>query len=144
MRKDLLIPSIIIINLSLGGCATSLSPKQCQQHDWHQQGLSDALTGKPQTYYANYVSECSEQGITIDGNTQYLQGWQIGNNSYCTTANGYINGLNGYDYQGVCKGNTEAEFLQAYFQGLNLHTVNTRFDALEHKMRRPGAGASAH
>jgi hypothetical protein len=136
MRNHLLIPCIIVVDLLLGGCATSLSPKQCQHQDWQQQGLADGLTGKPRTHYAHYALECSKQGISIDGNTQYLQGWKMGNNNYCKPANGYTNGLNGHDYQGVCKGHNEAEFLQAYFQGLNLHTVTTRFETLEHKIRR--------
>lgn len=136
MRQHLFTPCLITLILILSGCATTLSPQQCQQRDWHRQGATDGIAGKPQTYYAHYVSECRAQGITIDGNTPYRQGWQEGNKRYCNPANGYNNGLRGMDYQGVCKGNNEAAYLQAYFQGLNIHTVDSRFAALENKMRR--------
>lgn len=103
----------------LSACATMSVEERaavCAGTDWQQFGVNDGTLGVPSTDRSDKFAECSELGRPADL-VAYNSGRVEGLASYCTVENGYRVGYEGRDYEQVCPGATEANFLQGFERG---------------------------
>ena len=114
---------LIVLLLAVQGCAMR-SPAPCQTSDWYAMGYQDAVTGRVAGPHS-----CAD-GVTDAALDEYGLGRQAGLLEYCQAENGLRLGNEGQEYQGVCDGATEAEFLRAYRQGKAMHDVKAQIQRL--------------
>ncbi len=103
----------------LSACATMSVEERtaaCAGTDWQKYGVNDGTLGVPSTDRNGKFSECAELGHPADL-VAYQTGRSEGLISYCTVENGYTVGYEGRDYDNVCPGATEADFLQGFERG---------------------------
>jgi len=97
-------------------------------------GYSAGLRGSTPESYQTYQVSCAEHGLLSNAQALYLEGWQNGNQAYCQPVNGFTTGSNGGRYEGVCQGERETAFLNAYYQGHNSFIVRIKFDELKQQI----------
>ncbi|KKO44329.1 hypothetical protein WG68_15995 [Arsukibacterium ikkense] len=104
---------------TLHGCAT-LNKSQCLTADWRTIGFEDGAKGKAETAISTYRQDCAKHGITPDLDA-YRLGHRQGSENFCTSRSGFNLGKRGGSYQGSCTAALEADFLQGYRDGQQLH-----------------------
>jgi hypothetical protein len=107
----------------LHGCA--MRPGSvCRGIDWYESGYQEAVAGRAEGSHscANEVGEAALES--------YSEGRQAGLQVYCQPANGFRLGNNADEYQGVCTGAAEADFLRAYEEGKQIHDVEVQIERL--------------
>ena len=131
--------------LSLTQC-TSLDIEECMHADWYSFGLNDGNSGTTPYTLNNYIQDCSEFGLGVDS-TQWRAGYQIGLKNYCQPENGYMLGLEGAYYNGVCGSN---DFLKRYNEGhrkyeirQRISTVKTRLNTIENEIAQATSAISS-
>lgn len=121
--------TITLIPLLLAGCAT-LSEPECRTADWQMIGLEDGASGRNISYLAEHRSACAEYSITPNRQA-YIEGHNQGVRRFCRAANGFEQGKIGYQYEGICPADLEAEFLYEYQQGYKVFRIQQEIDQLE-------------
>jgi hypothetical protein len=114
----------LISLLGLGGCA-SMSADECVTSDWHAIGYEDGARGYTADQLGNRRKACAKHGITPDFES-YRAGREEGLRQYCQPSRGFSLGSGGARYNGVCPGDLEADFVDAYNQGHHLYTLRSR------------------
>lgn len=109
--------------VGLSGCAT-MSGDECVTSDWSAIGYEDGSRGYTTDRHAKYRKACAKHGITPDF-TAYQSGRDRGLVEYCQPSRGFSVGSNGGSYNGVCRVELEADFLDGYKTGRHLHTLRT-------------------
>lgn len=111
--------SLLVVGLS--GCAT-MNADECANSDWTAVGYEDGSRGYTTGRFSNHRKACAKHGVTAD-----FEAYQVGRNQglqeFCQPARGYNLGVNGGRYNGVCAAEYEADFLEAYRAGYELHTL---------------------
>lgn len=130
MRYGLL-GMLVVLGL-LGGCA-SLSKQECRNADWYLIGLEDGAEGKPVSTLGDHRKACARVDVTPEV-IRYRAGHQEGVLEYCTRSRGYREGSRGNDYHGVCPSDREADFLEAYRDGRELHEIDSALSGLRSDM----------
>jgi hypothetical protein len=115
------------------GCAT-LSEEDCQGGDWYRIGLADGRTGAAPERLARHVEACAEHGVSID-REQYAAGRSDGLQHYCTRANGFKVGRDGFGYANACPSGREAEFLAGYGLGRRFYAVDRELARIDADLR---------
>lgn len=118
--------------LFMQGCA-SLSQEECQVADWYSIGYEDGLQGRPAVRIGDHRKACAKHGITPDLN-RYSDGRAAGLLQYCAPGNGYRLGRRGGAYAGVCPKHSESAFLDAYYAGRELHSLENHVRQLDHEV----------
>ena len=114
----------LISLLGLGGCA-SMSADECVTSDWHAIGYEDGARGYTADQLGNRRKACAKHGITPDFES-YRAGREEGLRQYCQPSRGFSLGSGGARYNGVCPGDLEGDFVDAYNQGHHLYTLRSR------------------
>jgi hypothetical protein len=137
LRRQTLTEHIMIIKragvfslislLGLGGCAT-MSADECVTSDWHAIGYEDGARGYTADQLGNRRKACAKHGITPDFES-YQAGREQGLRQYCQPSRGFSLGAGGSRYNGVCPGDLEADFVDAYNTGHQLHTLRSRVNS---------------
>ena len=109
------LPLLIIITVSLQGCATQ-PQDECQTADWYTIGYQDGLQGRVARPVAAHHEACARHDATAQL-AGYTLGRDDGLKQFCSPRNGFGLGLQGARYNGVCLADAELEFLTAYEQG---------------------------
>jgi len=116
-------------------CAT-LNKDECRSANWNLIGYEDGSKGYPAKRIGQHRKACAEYGVTPDL-SQYKLGRAEGLHSYCIPATGFNLGKAGSNYNGVCAGYNEQQFITAYKQGAQLYlaisTLNKMKKQLSHK-----------
>lgn len=99
----------------LAGCA-AMSVEECRTADWREQGMRDALAGKPRSHLENIREACAEAGV-VPRAEPYWEGWTRGIYQFCTPANGARWGRQGRSYENSCPVEIEAGFAARYRDG---------------------------
>jgi len=107
--------------LGMSGCAT-MSGDECATSDWSAVGYEDGSRGYTTERFSKHRKACAKHGITADFQA-YRQGRSQGLVEYCQPGRGFNLGANGGQYNGVCAGDAEPAFLDAYRVGHQLHTL---------------------
>lgn len=126
--------AFLLSGLFLGGCAT-MNASECRNADWELIGFEDGAEGRIASYLGNHRKACAQYDITPDLSA-YMKGHANGVRQYCTEANGFLEGMNGKHYQGVCPPDMVEAFLDGYTIGRKLHDVSSEIESLKSDMRR--------
>ncbi len=118
----------------LAGCA-SLSQEECKMGDWASVGTNDAMEGRTTARLEDHLKACAKYDIVPDEKL-YNEGYQKGLITYCTPANGFSVGRNGYSYQHICSPASEPEFMRGFMRGSELHEVETEIAEKEREISR--------
>ncbi|GIU49087.1 DUF2799 domain-containing protein [Shewanella algidipiscicola] len=110
---------------------TSLDSKQCQHADWFSLGHQDGNNGGYANKINDYAEDCAEFGIRVD-HAQWREGYLTGLQNYCQPENGYLVGLAGEGYAGVCSSNA---FVEQYNAGYQQHQLNQRADNIRMRLQ---------
>ena len=125
--------TIALAALLASGCAT-LSEEDCHAGDWYRIGLADGRTGSSSERIAKHIEACAEHGVSID-REQYAAGRVDGLQHYCTKANGFRAGRDGFGYANACPSGRESEFLAGYSLGQRFHTVDRELARIDVDLR---------
>lgn len=112
---------MLAASLLTAGCAT-MSPEQCMVADWYQLGERDALAGLDSNHLANRAEACQEAGYEIDSQAWYA-GFEAAIPAFCTLDNGFRFGIAGNSYRNTCPPALQAEFLEGYDVGAEIHSL---------------------
>lgn len=114
---------MIVVFAGLSGCAT-MSEDQCAASDWTAIGYSDGAQGYTADRYSRHNKACTKHGVTPDFRA-YQSGREEGLREFCQPSRGYRLGESGGHYYGVCSGDLEPAFLDAYRAGSHLHSLRS-------------------
>ena len=114
---------MIVAFAGVSGCAT-MSGDECAMSDWTAIGYSDGAQGYPSDRYSRHNKACAKHGVTPDFRA-YQSGRDEGLREFCQPSRGYRLGESGGHYYGVCSGELEPAFLDAYRVGSHLHTLRS-------------------
>jgi len=110
--------------LGLSGCAT-MTADECVMSDWHTLGFEDGARGYTADQLGNRRKACAKHGVAPDFEA-YQAGREEGLRQYCQPSRGFSLGSSGANYNGVCPGYMEADFVDAYNSGHRLYTLQAR------------------
>jgi hypothetical protein len=125
--------AIALAALLAAGCAT-LSEEDCHVGDWYRIGLADGRAGASSERIAKHIEACAEHGVSID-REQYVAGRVDGLQHYCTKANGFRVGRDGFGYANACPASRESEFLAGYGLGQRFHVVDRELARIDVDLR---------
>lgn len=115
--------ALIAVASALSACA-GMSEQACMSTDWETVGFEDGTAGRPVGGIGGYRQACGKHGLTPDLNA-YRTGHAEGVEIYCRSGNGFEVGRRGSNYQGVCPGDLEPDFLDAYNSGRHLFELES-------------------
>jgi hypothetical protein len=131
---------LILLVIGMSGCAT-MSGDECMTSDWSAIGYEDGSRGYTDDRLAKHRKACAKHGVTPDF-AAYQSGRDQGLVQYCQPSRGFSVGANGGRYNGVCRVDLEANFLDAYNAGYHLHTLrsnvshaNSDIHSKEHELK---------
>ena len=114
--------------LVISGCA-SMTLEECLNADWRTVGFEDGAQGREAHAIGRHRKACAKAGVTPDLNA-YQAGRRQGLEKFCRPPNGYQLGRQGIEYRGVCPSTSEAAFLDAYNEGLEMHRLEQAFNTV--------------
>ncbi|HEY0943370.1 MAG TPA: DUF2799 domain-containing protein [Steroidobacter sp.] len=124
--------SAVTLLLALAGCAT-MDRDECLAVDWRTVGFEDGAAGYAADRIGQHRKACAKHGVTPDL-AAYQAGRQEGLREYCVPATGFRLGSQGGSYGGMCAGDLEPAFLDAYRSGQQLHTLETRLANVNYQL----------
>jgi len=126
----------LLLLVLLAGCE-SMSESQCRVADWQRVGHADGAAGVAESRLANYSEDCGKIGISPNAQA-YRRGWDAGIVQFCTAANGWRQGVEGYSAkESVCIGQAGyAQFALNLRAGLQVHRTNERIRDNNDEIRR--------
>jgi len=122
----------IVALLGLSGCA-SMSADECAMSDWRTIGFEDGAMGYTAGQLSNRRKACAKHGVAPDFEA-YQAGRQQGLRQYCQPSRGFNVGASGGRYNGVCPGDMEADFVDAFNAGHKLHTLRSSVNSANYQI----------
>lgn len=116
--------ALAVTALLLAGCAI-MNEQDCLYANWYDLGYQDGGNGQDRSRLQQRRQACGEHGISVDRDA-YHDGYESGLERFCTTANGYERGREGYRYNNVCPPLLEGDFLTGYQRGREAFQVKQR------------------
>jgi len=113
--------------------AKVISLEACMSSDWFDAGYRDGEDGYPHRA-GEIANVCRNYGIAAD-RSGYRQGWQQGNQRYCTYETGLYLGQTNQLYSGVCAGMQHQRFWQGYERGRAIYRTD-RYEAHPKPVKR--------
>lgn len=117
---------------ALAGC-NSMSERECLSTDWRTVGYEDGVNGYSGDRIGRYRNACSEHGVTPDLGL-YQSGREDGLREFCKPANGFRVGARGAGYSGVCPGDLDQSFVDAYQSGRQLYVLRSRVGSAQSEL----------
>ena len=114
----------IISLLGLSGCAT-MSAEECATGDWHMIGFEDGSMGYTADRLSQHRRACAKHGV-VPVLVAYQEGRRDGLRQFCEPSRGFNLGASGGQYNGVCPGDMEPDFLDAYNAGQKLYNLQSQ------------------
>ncbi len=102
-----------------------MSANECMATDWRTVGYEDGVVGYSGNRIGQYRKSCGKHGISPDL-AEYQAGREQGLREFCKPLNGFRIGSRGNGYNGVCPADLDADFVDAYQTGRQLHTLRSR------------------
>lgn len=115
--------ALALAALVMSGCA-GMSVDECSATDWSAVGYEDGARGYTTERFSKHRKACAKHGLTANFSA-YQAGRDQGLVEYCQPGRGFNVGASGGRYYGVCSGDLEADFLDAYNVGSRLHTLRS-------------------
>ena len=116
---------LVMWAVTLAGCAT-LGKDECLNADWQSIGYEDGSRGYKASRIGSHRKACAKHGVTPDFD-RYEAGRQKGLEEWCTSRNGYQQGLRGSVYNGVCVGPLEQAFMKGFAYGKDVHASASEY-----------------
>jgi hypothetical protein len=123
-HSKLLAMGLVCITAAVSGCS-SMSANECMATDWRTVGYEDGVVGYSGNRIGQYRKSCGKHGISPDL-AEYQAGREQGLREFCKPLNGFRIGSRGNGYNGVCPADLDADFVDAYQTGRQLHTLRSR------------------
>ena len=120
--------SFLLVAGILSGC-TVMNEQECAYSDWTAVGYEDGADGRSSDRFGDYRRACADFGITPDF-AAWQEGRERGLVEYCQPLRGFQVGQSGGSYNGVCSGDMEPDFLEAYRLGSELFSLQTQLSAV--------------
>lgn len=130
--KPMLRASAAMLLLALCGCAT-MDREECLTVDWRTVGYEDGVAGYSGDRIGQHRKACAKHGVTTDL-AAYQAGRQEGLREYCVPANGFRLGSQGGDYSGMCPADLDPAFTDAFQDGRQLHTLESRLSNVNYEL----------
>jgi hypothetical protein len=109
--------------MGLSGCA-SMSAEECAASDWRTIGYEDGAMGYTGDRIGSHRKACAKHGVAPDFEA-YQAGRKEGLRQYCQPSRGFNVGASGARYNGVCPGDMEPDFVDAYNTGHKLYNLRS-------------------
>jgi len=110
--------------LGLSGCA-SMSADECAMSDWRTIGYEDGAMGYTADRLGNHRKACAKHGVAPDL-VAYQEGRRDGLRQFCQPSRGFNLGASGGRYNGVCPGDMEPDFVDAFNSGHKLYNLKSQ------------------
>lgn len=123
---------LLCASLFMTGCAT-LSKDECLQADWQTLGYADGVQGRSPARIDTYRQDCAKHQVVPDL-ALYQRGHRQGLQLFCRTSNGFEYGRSGQNYQGVCQGEAEADFLLGFDAGRRIFLLRQQAQQSERQL----------
>ncbi len=114
----------IVSLLGLSGCAT-MSAEECAMGDWHMIGYEDGSMGYTVDRLGQHRRACAKHGVVPD-QIEYQEGRRDGLRQFCQPSRGFNLGASGGQYNGVCPGDMEPDFVDAFNTGQKLYNLQSQ------------------
>ncbi|MBJ88642.1 MAG: hypothetical protein CMO98_02180 [Woeseia sp.] len=114
----------IVSLLGLSGCAT-MSADECALGDWHMIGYEDGSMGYTADRLSQHRRACAKHGVVPDL-VAYQEGRRDGLRHFCQPSRGFNLGASGGQYNGVCPGGMEPDFVDAFNTGQRLYNLQSQ------------------
>lgn len=118
---------VVVATLVSSGCAT-MSGDECLTSDWQAIGYEDGARGHTGDKLGQHRKACAKHGVTPDFEA-YQMGRTSGLREFCQPQRGFNLGAGGGRYNGVCAYDLEADFLDAYRSGSQLHSLRSNVNS---------------
>ena len=122
----------VVAILGLSGCAT-MSADECAMSDWHTIGYEDGVMGYSGDRLGNHRKACAKHGVAPDFEA-YQAGRREGLRQYCQPSRGFNVGASGARYNGVCPGDLEPDFVDAYNSGHKLYNLRSSVNSANYQI----------
>lgn len=124
--------SALLFLITLSSCAT-LNESECISADWEIIGLEDGSLGRATSYIGQHRQACASYNVTPNLQA-YLRGHEKGTRNFCTTQNGFQQGLQGRTNNNTCPADLVRGFDQEYQRGLRIYTMGMEVSRLEQEI----------
>ena len=118
--------------MGLSGCAT-MSADECAMSDWRTIGFEDGSMGYTADRLGNHRKACAKHGVAPDFEL-YQTGWRQGVRQFCQPARGFNLGTSGGRYNGVCPGDLEPAFVDAFNTGHKLYNLRSQVNSANYQI----------
>ena len=122
----------IAVMLGLSGCA-SMSADECTMSDWRTIGFEDGAQGYTADRLGNHRKACAKHGVAPDFDA-YQTGRSEGLRQYCQPSRGFNLGAGGGRYNGVCPGDMEPDFVDAFNTGHQLYNLRSSVNSANYQI----------
>ena len=122
----------IVALLGLSGCA-SMSADECAMSDWHTIGFEDGSMGYTADRLGNHRKACAKHGVAPDL-VAYQDGRNEGLRQFCQPSRGFNLGAGGGRYNGVCPGDMEPDFVDAFNTGHKLYNLRSNVNSADYQI----------
>lgn len=119
---------MIAVFLIVSSC-TTLSPEECLNMNWYEQGVKDGAKGHQAVWIEKHKQACKSSSVIPD-RAQWLKGRQKGLKSYCTARNAYWIGRKGQGLSPVCSPAAEMQMRPALAHGVKYHRISNEIEYL--------------
>lgn len=125
-----ILASVALIGLS--GCA-SMSAEECAVSDWRTIGFEDGSMGYTSARIGEHRKACAKHGVAPDFDA-YQAGRSQGLRQFCQPSRGFNVGASGGRYNGVCPGDLEPDFVDAFNAGHRLHGLRSNVNSATYQI----------
>jgi hypothetical protein len=122
----------IAVMLGLSGCA-SMSADECTMSDWRTIGFEDGAQGYTADRLGNHRKACAKHGVAPDFDA-YQTGRSEGLRQFCQPSRGFNLGAAGGRYNGVCPGDMEPDFVDAFNTGHQLYNLRASVNSANYQI----------
>lgn len=122
----------IAVIFGLSGCA-SMSADECTMSDWRTIGFEDGAQGYTADRLGNHRKACAKHGVAPDFEA-YQAGRSEGLRQYCQPSRGFNVGAGGGRYNGVCPGDMEPDFVDAFNTGHQLYNLRASVNSANYQI----------
>lgn len=132
MNSRLAVVFSIAVMLGVSGCA-SMSADECAMSDWRTIGFEDGAQGYTADRLGNHRKACAKHGVAPDFEA-YQSGRSEGLRQYCQPSRGFNVGAAGGRYNGVCPGDLEPDFVDAFNAGHQLYNLRASVNSANYQI----------
>jgi hypothetical protein len=125
--------SILLLGILASAACSTMSKNECLNADWRALGFEDGSRGYHVSRVGEHRKACAEYQVKPDLEA-YRDGYHEGVRRYCRPPIGYRLGLRGGQYGGICPGDLEHPFVEAYDYGKDIYLLKRDLSSVNHRL----------